>query len=327
MDTPDRAAFALLGLARRYLGGTALSRSETAASVLRALIRPLLGSGTGTAAFRGMRLEVPTASSSIAAGLHGGFYERLELDLFEELCARSGCVVDVGANLGVYSCAAARLLPAGALLAAYEPAPGNLALLRRNLRGNTDDRHRAEVLLQECAVGPTAGTVRLGLSSDIGLHAVTLDGSGDHTVPQVALDDAVPALLAARPHLATLDILKIDVEGYDGHALRGARGVLARHRPALMIEFSRPQLARCGFTGEEFVALIEECYDEIHIIEESRNRITVCPPDALLRPEYRSKLLNVVAVSRPEHRAVAAAWAARGGARRQPAAGAVAARR
>ncbi|MGW4803302.1 FkbM family methyltransferase [Kitasatospora sp. NPDC004272] len=324
-----RAADAVVRAGRTCFKGTAVGRLPLAGAVLRRLVQAGHGDGEARAVFRGAELAVPTASASIAAGLLGGFYEERELDLFEQLCAERRTVVDVGANLGVYACLATRAMPADGLLVCYEPAPENLARLAANLRRNPG-RPGPAVRVEPYAVGPCEGRATLQLAEDIGLHRVAAGGPGGRpsgaadggpgglSVRQVALDARLPALFAEHGGPRPVDVLKIDVEGYDVHALRGARRLLARDRPVLFAEFCPPQLARCGARAEEFTELLAEAYEEVHVVDTARRTVTACAPAALLAPAYRSRLVNVVAAGRDEDRELLARWAvpkARGRAR------------
>ncbi|WP_195911010.1 FkbM family methyltransferase [Streptomyces kaniharaensis] len=307
---------AVIRAGRACLKGTAIGQLPLSGIALRRLVRFGHGSGDVTADFRGLALTVPTSSASIAAGLFGGFYESIELELFEKLCAQSRTVVDVGANLGIYSCLAVRHLDSGGVLVAFEPEPGNLARLKANLRRNGAG-NVADAVIEPVAVGDVPGTATLRVADDVGLHSVAVDGGSGLTVPQVSLDTCLPEVFAQRGERHPVDVLKIDVEGYDGHVLRGARRTIAEDRPALLIEFSVPQLRRCGFAAREFVDLLAETYDEIHIIEESRRRVLSCAPEDLLAARYRARLVNVVAAVRPEHRRLFADWASRYGERQE----------
>src|SRR6185295_11356708 len=80
------------------------------------------------------------------------------------------------------------------------------------------------------AVGEAAGNVRL----DPGLNGVVTE-HGALEVPVRRLDDLDELLDPP------VDLLKIDVEGYEGPVLRGAEKLLARARPALFVEI-HPEL-------------------------------------------------------------------------------------
>ncbi|MFO0910461.1 MAG: FkbM family methyltransferase, partial [Isosphaeraceae bacterium] len=57
--------------------------------------------------------------------------------------------------------------------------------------------------------------------------------------------------------LNRLDILILDVEGFEARALRGAGATLTRFRPLLLIELFPPVLAEQGATPESVAACLE----------------------------------------------------------------------
>jgi FkbM family methyltransferase len=149
-------------------------------------------------------------------------------------------VLDIGANLGWYSLLAERLAPAGADIFAFEPDPENYKLLTDNLRLND----AAKVTPLQKAVAERDGTLQLHRykDSNLGRHSLLPINAGEAIdVPAVTLDgfwrstglgDRIPRLV------------KIDVEGYELPALRGARQVLSRC-PLLLAEYS-PTFMRAG---------------------------------------------------------------------------------
>jgi FkbM family methyltransferase len=169
--------------------------------------------------FRGASLSVPASDVTIVPGLVGGFYEKIELDLFEAVAERSALVVDVGGNVGMYACLAAMRAPAGRVVT-FEPVPQNLGYLRRNLERNAVDA-RVEVVAK--AVSDIPGVQPIYLADSVGTHSL----SSVNAASQSRIDVEVTTLdecLADRP----VDALKIDVEGLDGHALSGAKRPCSR---------------------------------------------------------------------------------------------------
>ena len=65
---------------------------------------------------------VPASDVTITPGLLDGYYERIELDIFERLAERSHRVVDVGGHIGIYACLGGLRLPQGGSLITFEPA-------------------------------------------------------------------------------------------------------------------------------------------------------------------------------------------------------------
>ncbi|ELZ86541.1 S-adenosylmethionine-dependent methyltransferase-like protein [Haloferax elongans ATCC BAA-1513] len=148
---------------------------------------------------------------------------------------RSDVVVDVGANTGTYSLAAAANAPSAEVVA-VEPNPEVADQLRANVEANPfDDRIR----VLECGLGHTDGTREFHLSNydELGsfssAHASAWEAQVVETtpVPMRSLDSLVESDAVPPP-----DHLKIDVEGFGVNVLRGARRVLRTYRPIVYFE-------------------------------------------------------------------------------------------
>ena len=165
--------------------------------------------------------------------------------------ARSRTIIDVGANVGRYAWLLRQRARPETRLYALEPHPGAARLLRNTLRR-----------LPDCAVLELAASDR--------------DGSAGLRVPNGAFGSSVSALAWVEPphetiseeligiNLRRLDslvedgtmkvvgpiLLKIDVEGGEGHVLRGAAQLLRRHRPVIYFECQVESLARQGETPD-----------------------------------------------------------------------------
>jgi len=155
---------------------------------------------------------------------------------------RGDLVFDVGANIGTYSELFSEL---GAKVVAVEPNPRcckNLRLLAR----------AREVYVEECAVGDVPGKANLRICEESGVS--TLTDSWFEQLKQSPIHRDSKWLGELEIDVVTLDQLserygvpsfvKIDVEGYDDHVLRGMSFLPS----ALSFEFNRlvPEVAmRC----------------------------------------------------------------------------------
>jgi FkbM family methyltransferase len=143
--------------------------------------------------------------------------------------------VDIGANLGEWTIPLARAVGAAGRVLAAEPAPRSAAALEATLAANA--LRQAEVV--RCAVGDHDGSIEFAVpivtSVRIDTGTARLGAAGvDHesfNVPLRSLDS-----LAAERGFDRLDLIKIDVEGHERQILDGARAVLDRYRPTLVIE-------------------------------------------------------------------------------------------
>lgn len=122
--------------------------------------------------------------------------------------------VDVGANVGVYSIAAA---VAGADSIAFEPDADTAALLRETVRHNGLG---TLINVREVALGSEPGEVSFTSGLDTQNHVTADAGPGTRVIRMETLDSS----LAGAP--ATM--LKLDVEGYEPHILQGAVATLAQ---------------------------------------------------------------------------------------------------
>ena len=175
--------------------------------------------------------------------LYGYYEERFEASLFAAALRPGALMVDVGANFGYYAVTSARavgLSGAGGTVYAFEPDPAAYELLVANTRLNgVDDALRPYPI----CIGAEDGETTFHLADEPAFSGIASTGRsglrGVVTVPLRSLDSLLGE--AGRP---ALDALKVDVEGFEGDVLRGARETL-RHSPdpLIMLEVSAKNLS------------------------------------------------------------------------------------
>ena len=167
---------------------------------------------------------------------------------FQSLVKPGMVVVDVGANIGIYTLYAARGLEGRGKVYSFEPAPRTFRLLQDNVQVN-GYRESGVVDLRQAAVTDRVGSARLAVfAEDSGHNTLFWDGDEERAeVPTVTLDEA----LAAEPRV---DVVKIDAEGSEPLILRGMRR-LAQRSPAIRIilEFAPEHLRRAGVEPLDFL--------------------------------------------------------------------------
>jgi hypothetical protein len=181
---------------------------------IRALKRPLLAAngprrlpaGIG----RGIRLEIDFAHHT---RLYAGLYEVELNSSLRRLCPPGTRCFDVGAHFGYDTLVLAKV--SGTQVRSFECEPALAERMKRNLALNPQLAERISVSLAYVAA------------------------QSDPARRQVTLDDATLAEGSFVP-----GFVKIDVEGAEADVLRGSRGLLAEHRPALVIETHDPDVER-----------------------------------------------------------------------------------
>lgn len=137
---------------------------------------------------------------------------------------------DLGANIGLFSLLAARIVGEGGHVFSFEPDPEVAARLRRNIERNK----LSNVTVVEAGIWSSSGKMNF-LTADLSSpdrgtgQFVSGNNPGGTPTQCVALDDFVAA---ARPP----DGVKCDVEGAEIEALRGAETLLRTSRPWVLCE-------------------------------------------------------------------------------------------
>ncbi|MEN9840757.1 MAG: hypothetical protein RL376_557 [Verrucomicrobiota bacterium] len=155
---------------------------------------------------------------------------------------------DIGANIGTYTVPLSRLVGPTGHVIAFEPNRRTYACLRQNIRQN----RLANVTLLRAAAGPEAGTAGLIVTAD-NLGEVHLSPPGEAETARVRVTTVDHEV--ARLGLQQVDFIKIDVEGFELAALRGAAHTLATNANlVIQTEIVPAHSARYGFDIEDLVA-------------------------------------------------------------------------
>ena len=229
----------------------------------RPVIGPLVKAATGPLRNRprvvahGRAAGLKIDPSGANAGYALGTTESRVQDVFAENVKPGMVVWDVGANIGFYSLIASRLVGDGEVVA-FEPLPVNLRALARNLELNAI----TNVRLVEVALGERAGTAELQLLAS--QTWAKLDTSADTAFQQEAVASSVievqvSTLDAQLLELSPPDFVKIDIEGAEVAALRGAPTLLGEHRPTILCELHGTNDAVCD--------LLESHDYELQVVE------------------------------------------------------------
>lgn len=175
------------------------------------------------------------AGSSTNHGFWLGTREHKQRQIFENTVTEASVVLDVGAHVGFYSMLAAVIVGPQGRVIAFEPLPDNLRFLHEHLRIN--NLETVEVI--EAAVSDATGEATF--AKGIGSFDGRLADNGKLKVQTVTLDDLLESGRIPRP-----DFIKMDVEGGELAALRGARSLLRACQPTIFLAtHGRDVHARC----------------------------------------------------------------------------------
>jgi FkbM family methyltransferase len=176
-------------------------------------------------------------------------YQHDLVALIIKLLPRRGLFVDVGANIGLVSFSVAASRPDVSVLA-FEPDAENAARWLRNAVLNDDRTSRLEPI----ALGPAVGNAEIVRGSESGHSRIATKGEHGIRVPVDTLDAC-----ADRLGLQGIDVLKVDVEGYEPFVFQGASRLLREGRiEAIVCEVNEALLRLRGFTRLELTSLLAQ---------------------------------------------------------------------
>ena len=165
--------------------------------------------------------------------------------------------VDIGANIGFFTSLGAKLVGNQGKVIAVEPNPENVQVLLACLVRNRSKN--VEVLPFAASDARSIHSLTIG-GSNAFLTAAREPGSSAAYAQSIMLDQ----------HLATedrIDVVKIDVEGFEVRAIRGFKTLLRKFRPTIVSEFHPKALREIGDSDpEEYLSELFEIHSTIHVI-------------------------------------------------------------
>lgn len=172
-----------------------------------------------------------------------------------------GTIVDVGANIGVYTLNFRQFTSAPVM--AFEPDLGMFRLLSATLAFNAIPNVSGFNLV----CGDENG--RLGFNGGINGSVAAGGEAASETVAVVRLDDR---LAVAGP----ISLIKIDCEGYEWHVLKGCQDIIRAHRPVLFVELHPNLIGKYGHSLRDVCDLLRNSYElsfwDLRPMQRSRSR-------------------------------------------------------
>jgi FkbM family methyltransferase len=205
---------------------------------------------------------------------------------FQHYLRPGDAFLDVGANEGIYTLLAASRLGKSGSIDSFEPNPGPLARLRENIALNGLDAVRVHPV----AVGAEPGTVRFMLD-DQRSH---IDAASEHgesaEVSMVRLDDE----LSGRRYAAG----KMDIEGAEPLAMRGAERMLSEANPPVWLLEVQGHVARYGLSEEEFFDWLAAHGYDLATYDSEARRLCYLDRAPAKGAADRGRPANVLAIAR-----------------------------
>jgi FkbM family methyltransferase len=221
----------------------------------------------------GRQMWVWDSDSFYTQRLKAGPYQKQNLVHLRELCPNPRKILDIGMNIGMNTWEYATFAQE---VHSFEPVPATYQVALDNIALNINHQDSSlgwwkdaagnwasllpsgKINTYNVALGPVPGSVEMHIKKNDGHNRVANDGyslpSGRLVktntgyqrvqVPQVTLDSY---------NFTDVDIIKIDVEGYEFQVLEGAVNTIAQNRPIIQIECVETQPKAFGKTIQDLM--------------------------------------------------------------------------
>lgn len=198
-----------------------------------------------------------------------GYFEKMETALIRQHVKPGMRVLDVGANIGYFTVLCSALVGERGCVVAIEPDDTNFSFLERSVAELPEKNTR----VVKAAAWQESGKLDLYISTENPGDHQSFPGDttrNHYTVDSVAIDDLVEAE-------SGFDLVKMDIQGSEGHALQGMQKTFRQNPPGtLILEFWPSGLAQAGTPPEDVYAVLKGMgYRIQHISNEDEKLYTI----------------------------------------------------
>lgn len=206
--------------------------------------------------YDGLKIHLYLGNDMSRPTFVGGCIEPNEFAFLSSILRPGMVMIDVGANDGFFTSFAARRVGDQGRVYAFEPSRREFGRLEKNLALNQLTNVRA--IPKGVSDGSGTGVLHICEYGHEGQNTLgdfvhQVNGAGTETVELCSLTDYFSS-----EKLARLDFIKIDVEGAEYKVLSGARELIARHKPILMLEVLDKALHNQGSSAEQVMGLLKD---------------------------------------------------------------------
>ncbi|MEM9265260.1 MAG: FkbM family methyltransferase [Cyanobacteria bacterium P01_F01_bin.13] len=198
-----------------------------------------------------MELDLSKASERSTFFL-SRWYDIPVQQLIEQTLNKGDEVLDIGANIGMFSLMASHVVGSEGIIHAVEPNPE----ARQGLNHNIGLNHIDNIKVYPFGLGESEKKANLYVpdnnSEEGSLARVDNTSNGGDVIPvDIKVGDEVLQKIAPR-------LIKIDVEGSEVEVMRGLSQLIDSHLPLIIAEYSPTYLHSLGHSFDDFLAIAKE---------------------------------------------------------------------
>lgn len=214
----------------------------------------------GSFNYYGTKVYFPLGSVVFESCCVQGVFEKDNIAVLGKYLRSGTAYFDIGANIGLMAIPILKEYPA-IYVYSFEPSMNSLPYLQRT-RDNSIYRDRWEIV--PYAVSTKKGILTMHMADEAWSALDSIEATGrtptslDITIQAISLDELWESI--GRPEIS---VIKMDIEGHERAALRGATRCITATKPAILIEWARANITHGEIREEELLELASELKYEV----------------------------------------------------------------
>ena len=182
-----------------------------------------------------------------------GDYEKPEIDYISQYLKPGNVFVDIGANIGLFSLNASKIVGDKGKVISFEAFSSNY----RQFKNNIEINNFKNIISENKAISNQNSTVEILYNEgdhNIGMASSFLKHfTSKEIVESITLDD-----YASNNSIEKIDLIKIDIEGGEYNAILGMTKILSDSKPQVLIEINHQTLQDSGRSEKEIIDLFNQ---------------------------------------------------------------------
>lgn len=180
-------------------------------------------------------------------------YEKENVAFLTKTCKPGMTVIDIGAHLGLMSVIIAKLVGEKGKVFAFEPTPKTFLILKKIISLNN---FNSIIFPFNKAASNFTGTVDFFVDENEGSNANSLVNRSDKSRTSQKTEVDTLDNIVGRLKLEKLDLIKIDAEGSELDVMNGAKYIIEKYKPIIILAIHPPLIKNNGQRTEDIFDLI-----------------------------------------------------------------------
>lgn len=195
--------------------------------------------------------------------------EKYEFKVFEHLLKKNAVVFDIGANIGIYTFRAAKILKEGGKVYAFEPEAYNYSILESRIKKGKFRNVKAERL----ALSDKAGAKKLFIDkANPGNHSFSSKSLYYGNKFQVVTTTTIDSYIKANK-IKKIDVIVMDVQGAESRVLTGGRKLLKNGKAVILMEYWPQGIFNLGDNPFELIKKLDSYGYKIRVVDKQKKRL------------------------------------------------------